>query len=927
MAQDPGTGQISDLLAVAATRPSALVIEGEPGSGKTTLWWTAVEQARGQGFHILQAWPGPTEVALTFATVVDLLGGADERAITALPQRQRGALDRITGRAAAGPAADERTVGAALLAVLEQLAADAPVLVAIDDAHWMDVASRTVLAFACRRLQGRVGVLLAVRTGRKTDVAGWLRLRPPAGVIRYRVPPLTLGGLHALLSAHLGRSLPRPTMVRIAEISSGNPFYALELARVLADKPSGAEMALPTSLNALVLDHIGRVDDDTGEVLLAVASAAEPTTELVARATGLGLARVVEMLEAAEDDGVLAIDGNRLRFTHPLWATGLYANASPARRRAMHRRLADLVEQPELRARHLGAAATSGDEDTLQALDAAADATRARGSPAGAAELLELAIRLGADDPVRRMRCAEHHFRAGDIARALATLQPAIDVLPPGPVRAIALTLLAGLRSYDNSYTDAVPILRQAIADADGNPVLEVQALMLLAFAHSNVGDYDDALSSVRQAVADAEQLGGAGQISQALAMWVVVNTLSGNGIDDNVVQRAVQLEDIDADVPIIFRASAENIQLLAMAGRLDEARAAGKAVWQHCEERGAESDLLFVAVHRALVEIWQGRFADAARIAKDAMERAEQLGGDHSLAIALTVRGLTAAYAGDEDQTHADTRRAIEAAQQCGSPRLADWPTMSLGFLQVSLGDYAAAITTLAPLAAQLLAAPQRTELLLAAFVPDVVEAMVALGRLADAEPLIGALERNGARLDRPWMLAIGARCRAMWLAAQGDVAAAQSMAGQAMVHHDRLPMPFETARTQLLLGQLQRRSRRKEVAARSLAAAVLAFEELGTPLWAQRARVELARTNIGSSVAGDGTTLTASELRVAELVASGMTNRDVAATLFISPKTVEFNLSRIYRKLGIRSRAQLNGRLAEIVRENPDSSAAPNP
>jgi DNA-binding CsgD family transcriptional regulator len=180
----------------------------------------------------------------------------------------------------------------------------------------------------------------------------------------------------------------------------------------------------------------------------------------------------------------------------------------------------------------------------------------------------------------------------------------------------------------------------------------------------------------------------------------------------------------------------------------------------------------------------------------------------------------------------------------------------------------------------------------------------MISLGRSGEAEPLIEALERNGRRLDRPWMLAVGARGRSMWLAAQGDVEGAARKAQDAMAEHDRLPMPFERARTQLLLGQLQRRQRQKDAATKTFREALQAFDAMGTPLWADRVRAELARVKVAPS---HDLALTPSERRVAELAASGMTNRDVAAALFISPKTVEANLARIYRKLGIKSRAEL--------------------
>jgi DNA-binding CsgD family transcriptional regulator len=198
-------------------------------------------------------------------------------------------------------------------------------------------------------------------------------------------------------------------------------------------------------------------------------------------------------------------------------------------------------------------------------------------------------------------------------------------------------------------------------------------------------------------------------------------------------------------------------------------------------------------------------------------------------------------------------------------------------------------------------------TEIITCAYIPDAVEAMIALGRHNEAEPLIARLENHGRRLDRPWMLAAGARCRSMALAAVGDVEGAERLARQALAEHDRVPMRFERARTLLWLGQLQRRQRQKEIATTTLREALAAFEDMGSALWADRARSELGRTNVTPT---RDLALTPGEQRVAELAASGMTNRDVAAALFISPKTVEANLSRVYRKLGIKTRAEL-GRL----------------
>jgi DNA-binding CsgD family transcriptional regulator len=300
---------------------------------------------------------------------------------------------------------------------------------------------------------------------------------------------------------------------------------------------------------------------------------------------------------------------------------------------------------------------------------------------------------------------------------------------------------------------------------------------------------------------------------------------------------------------------------------------------------------------------------------AEDAMERAQQLGGNHMTVIAHAARAVVAAYTGRERAARADAHAAIEGAIRCGSTRLADLPVATLGFIDVSLGNYAGALTTLRPLIARFSAMPG-TEIVIAAFIPDAVEAMIALGHTSEAVPLIDALEHNGRRLDRPWMLATGARCRSMWLAAQGDVDGAIRMAQQAMAEHDRLPMPFEFARTQLLLGHLQRRQSLKKVATVTLGEALREFEDMGTPLWAKRARDELAATKSDPT---QYVRLTPSEHCVAELAASDMTNREVAAALAISHKTVEASLTRIYRKLDIHSRTELGEWMSQLAADSP--------
>ncbi len=423
------------------------------------------------------------------------------------------------------------------------------------------------------------------------------------------------------------------------------------------------------------------------------------------------------------------------------------------------------------------------------------------------------------------------------------------------------------------------------------------------------MGQLAEGARRAEDSVADARHLGDRDLLSQALATRELLRFMCGDGVDERSLGRAVELEELQGDMPLSVRACMQRALLLAWTGELEQATEQMLTIRQHCVDRGEESELLYVAFHSGLIATWRGDLAEATRLADEAMERALQL-GELPVMVALTVRAMPAAYQGRVDDAHRDVGAALETGERCGANILAVCQLTTLGFLDVSLGHYHEALTTLEPLLRGLNQAPRATEIFLAAFIPDAVEAFIALDRVVDAEALVERLEHNGTALDRPWMLAVGARTRAMVLAARGDLDAACTAAERAMTEHTRLPMPFERARTQLVLGQIHRRQRRRDVAVATLDEAFATFEAMGSRLWAERATSELTRTRFGSRrIAG----LTPSEERVAELAARGMTNRDVAAELFISPKTVEANLSRIYRKLGIHSRAELGRRMRE--------------
>ncbi len=901
--------QVAGFLGSASTRATGLIVEGEAGIGKTTLWLSLVDRARADGFVVLSARAGQAESVMAFAALADLLADVDTDVVAALPALQRLALDRVLLRAGPeGPATDHRVVAAAFVGVLHRIAEAAPVLIAIDDAQWLDTSSRAAIEFAVRRLEGRFGVLVSerCRPGEGT-AAAWARLGRPDGVDRIAVRPLDAGALHTLIAERLGRTFSRPTVLRIAAISGGNPFYALELARAIGDGHAVTEQALPPTLTEMVRSRIGRLDDDTRALLLAAASVADPTVELLARATEVSRQEVATRIEAAEAAGILTLQGNRVRFTHPLLASGVYADAGPPARRAMHRTLAHLETLPELRARHLALASATGDDEIFGALDAAAHAARARGAPAAAAELVDLAIGLGGDTTVRRLTSAENHFLAGNTARAGQVLGTVEDI-EPAIMRALAASLLATVLMYQNEHQRAVELLRRAVDDAAGNIGVLVQVLLRLSFALNSIGEPDDANRHARDAVKFADELGVPAVTSGALAWWVYLGFQCGRGLDARAMRRAMEFYDSAFDVPIIFRAPLVHALTLSWTGRLEQAHEQLTELRGVCAVRGAESDMMAIAGFLAMNHIWRGQLDEAAARAAEAVERAEQLGGDDVRIIPRTVRAAVAAFAGRVDEAREDAEWVLAATRSRSVSHIADWPGMTLCFLEESLGRHREALAALDPSFLSGDGAVS-TEIMYAWHLPDAVEAMVGVGRFTDADVLTVRLESDGAEHDRAWMKAVGARCRAILLAADGDVAGAERAAHRAMAEHARLPMPFERARTQLVLGQLQRRLRQKQSAATTLTEALQTFERLGIPLWERRARAELARTVVVPS--DDLTALTPSERRVAEMAATGATNKHIAAAMFISAKTVEHNLTRVYRKLGVSSRTELGRRM----------------
>jgi DNA-binding CsgD family transcriptional regulator len=907
---------LAGFLANLAAGPRALLLEGEAGIGKTALWQAGLAGARARGQRTLACRPAGAEVKLSFAALGDLLAGALQEALPALPAPQRHALEAALLLAEPeGEPPDQRAIGLALLNALRTLSSARPVLVAVDDAQWLDQPSAAALAFALRRLAAEpVGVLATVRldSGEPAPVA----LDPWLPAERLRVGPLTLAAVHELLRTRLGVTPSRPTLVRLYQAAGGNPFFALELGRALLEQ--GREPALdeplpvPAGLRALVRARLARLPAPARGSLLAVAALSRPTVALAAAAAGRG-ERGRADLERAARAGVVAYEGDRVGFAHPLFASTVYAEAPLSQRRRLHRRLAELVTDREERARHLALAADGPDGEVAAALDEAAAHANLRGAPGAAAALCEQARALTPGDGSAELRrrsaeAAGYHLLAGNTSRARALLEEAIGSVGPGTERARLLLRLGQVHYHEDSWATAHDVLARALAEAGDDPSPRCEVQQGLAFARHVRGDIPAAAACAQVAVELAERAADPRLLSESLVLVSLYEFFLGHGIRRDLMERAAALEESAAagrPAPLLSRGMVW-ASMLKWADQFQAARAGFEELHRQLVERGDEGSLAFLLSNMSELECWAGNLDLAARYAAEG-ERLAALSGQGTMVGAnLYARALVEAHRGLVEEARAAAEQALAHAKASGNATVTLMSLSALGFLEVSLGRPAAAHAWLGPIA-EGLAAVGVGEPGVLRFVPDEVEALVGLGELERAGALVDALEERGRALDRAWALATGARSRALLLAAAGDLAGAHAALERALEAHQRLPQPFERGRTLLALGTVQRRSGEKRAARETLEGALRTFERLGARLWAERARGELRR--IGGRAASSGQ-LSETEERIVALVCAGRTNEQVARELSLSAKTVAWNLSKVYRKLGVRSRTELAAR-----------------
>jgi len=908
--------------------PAAALIEGAPGIGKTTVWLHGIESAEQGSCRVLAARPVQADAKMSFTTLGDLLGDVIDDVAGELPEPQRLALDIALLRA--GDAAmrpDRRAVSLATAGLLRSVARRGPVLIAIDDVQWIDPASARVLSFALRRVEHvPLGVLTALRTEPGSrDVLDLRGVFTEQGCSTIEIESLSLDAMSHLMRERLGAALPHTVVSRIHELSDGNPFFAIEIGRALVRRGTlpgpGEPIPVAGDLVALIRARLRDLPSASREVLLLSAAAVRPTIDVIGRALGAP-SRSLASLRVAEEAGTIEIDSGLVRFTHPLLASTVYGDTPAQERRSAHRRLAKVVADDEERVRHMALASQGPSEGVAIALEEAAQRAAARGAPDSAAELQALAVELTPPlaQPTRderSIRAAEYRFSAGDARVAQGRLEALIRSMPQGPSRALARQALCEM--LWNDVRGIRRQLDQAIEDlgAADSASVRVSLLMDAGWVGQMGGDLREGARRVREALELAETLGDPLLIAEVLAIVGYCEFLTGRDTRADL-ERGLALDSEDrARSQGVYLSSPQRIlgATLMWSGELDEARIHLEADLEATVARGGLSLLWETLVYLAELELRAGNWDSAARYALEGLEGLDEAGLEQAREVHLWSTALVAAHRGEADIARAHAIEGLRLAEDHGDVFHIVSNRSVLGFLELSLGDPAAAHGWMAPL-------PELTDQWglrepgAFPFLADAIEALIALGERDAAAALLERLESEGRACERVLALATAARCRALLSAAAGDLDGGVAAVHESLELHERLPQPFDLARTLLVSGQVQRRLARKADARGQLLQALSIFERLGAPLWAARARDELRRIGGRRSSAGS---LTLAERRIAELVREGRTDKEIAASLFITPKTVGTQLSRIYRKVGVRSRTEL-----AVVLSDDDASPA---
>ncbi|MBV8947080.1 MAG: AAA family ATPase [Solirubrobacterales bacterium] len=893
--------RIGELLEGAReSRSGALVLLGEAGVGKSALLEDARDRA--SDMQVLVGRGIESEAQLPFAALHQILRpilGYLERLPDPQARALRGALGLETT-----VASDRFLIYLAALSLLAEAAEDHRVLCLVDDAHWLDEASADALVFVARRLEAEGIVMLLC--ARERDV----RHFNASGLPELKLGPLPHDAAGALLDHQAGVALSPDARERLIAATGGNPLALVELPALLNEAQlSGLELLLdPLPVSARIerafLARARELPDNSQILLLLCAT--DDTGDLgpvLAAAAQLGAGS--EALDAVEQTGLVVVRGTRFEFRHPLVRSAVYQSAPLSRRRAAHRALAGALEaesQADRRAWHRAAASLEPDPSVVDDLERAAGRARERSGFGDASHAFERAAALTADAGERARRltaAAESAYLAGRLERALLLLRRARP-LATGPMQQADIDRYRGLTEMSHGIpADACQILLGAakgVAAVDGERAME-----LLNFASVAAVYAGDAAAAVAIAA-----LARGLTVPDSPQMRMLVELLSGLGshFEGDFATAADRLGGALAlEQQLEGGALADEPVSLMRAGRAamflgdDEfGLRIHRAAAARARSAGTLGLLTQILPRLGHAELSAGRWASAAANAEEGLALARESGQHDFVAYQLVLLALIAAHRGQEEACRSLAGQGLELASARRVTLVAEFARWALAVLELGLGH-----------AAEAFGRAREISVTGAVFWAglDRIEAAARAGETDAAREWLTSFEpwaRNGRAV---WARAVALHCRAL-LASEEE---AEGLFKAALAAHGEAARPFERARTELAFGEFLRRGRRRVEAREHLRAALDGFEALGAMPWAERTRMEL-RASGQTARRRDPSTrdeLTAQELQIASLVTQGLTNREVAAQLFLSPRTVDFHLRNVFRKLGVSSRTQL--------------------
>ena len=899
--------------------PTALVVEGEAGAGKSRLWRAALEVAANAGCRVLRSEPSASETDSPFAGLSDLLATTLPSLADGIPRPQLEAIEvALLLRSAGETVPTAHAIGLAVLAALRSCLDDGPVLLAIDDIQWLDAGSLEALGFALRRIiGGPLSLLLAARCPAPADPLtiaapplpqGWREL--PAALAA--ASPIMLAPLDASQIQRLLPATVTPAQARlVASQSRGNPFWAGEIWASMAS----AKSEVPPLARAALAERLERSLTVAATDALAVVAAAGRITVSDAVAVMGHLDDPGGALDAAVLAGVIIETEGRVAAAHPLIAAAAVESVPPYRRADIYRRLAAVSSSPERRAHFAAlAAGPEPDDDVATALDAAADAAHARAANAAAGQFAAQAVTFTPAGPPaaeaalarRRIRAGELLFLAGDLSGSLEQLQALdADALPTADLER-ALPLLADGTDFATGPASATALITRAL-DTTGTDDRR-RALLLSLASDVAYGIRGGRRAAALEAIRCAEAAGPAANLSlhRALINLLVAKVTAGEGLDAALLERAEELERVVPPIPLHDTADLH------------------RGLWSFCVE---DLDTARSALLRSIARARETAEDFGLAACLGYLAQTEELAGDNAAAAAALaeVDTIAAWYDWPVSPWMLEPRwelliatGELDAALRLASEHLPDdedqpdatrfMGACVRGKMSFWTGDAVAAVRHL-ELALRYAVQFDWAEPGVRSGIDHLLaESYVAAGRPQDASPISARLRELGSRLDRPALTGDACRIDALTAAARGDLETARESARAAVDAHERSPLRPELARSLLVLGRIERRRKARGQSRAALwRARNLAVEMGHQPLLAD-IDAELPRAVAARSVTG----LTDAEQRVADQIAGGATYREAAAELFVSVRTVETHVASIHRKLGVRTRSELRRALS---------------